>query len=89
MLFELMWPDKQELYELTFQKYSDGFLKEPEISDKKIEGIQSIQPQASTKKYVPPNIRNLEGGGNDDSRKSTVQPPAQGPIPGEKQPKAT
>ncbi|XP_070494966.1 eukaryotic translation initiation factor 2A [Chironomus tepperi] len=78
LLYELMWPDKQELYELTWQKYKEGFWKEPEVSAKKIEGIQSSQPQASAKKYVPPNIRLL----GEEAANSSVQPPAQGPIPG-------
>ena len=78
LLYELMWPDKQELYELTWQKYKEGFWKEPEVSAKKVEGIQSVQPQASAKKYVPPNIRLL----GEEAANSSVAPPAQGPIPG-------
>lgn len=73
-----MWPEKQELLELSWQKYPEGVWKENEISYEKVEGIQSAQKQASNKKYVPPNIRNF---GGDDSG-STVVPPAQGPIPG-------
>ncbi|KAG5675371.1 hypothetical protein PVAND_005280 [Polypedilum vanderplanki] len=80
LLFELIWPDKQELYELAWQKYAENFFKEPVISSNKIEGIQSSQPQASTKKYVPPNIR--EFGETGESSSSSVAPPAQGPIPG-------
>ncbi|KAL7040107.1 hypothetical protein ACKWTF_000272 [Chironomus riparius] len=78
LLYELMWPDKQELYELTWQKYNEGFWKEPIISAKKVEGIQSSQPQASAKKYVPPNIRLL----GEEAANSSIQPPPQGPIPG-------
>lgn len=73
-----MWPEKQELLELLWQKYPEGVWKENEVSYDKIEGIQSVQKQASNKKYVPPNIRNF---GADDSG-STAVPPAQGPIPG-------
>lgn len=82
MLYELLWPEKQELYELAWQKYPEGFWKEPEISSKKIEGIQSVQPQASAKKYVPPNIRQFGEDSTGGSSSSPIQPPAQGPIPG-------
>jgi translation initiation factor 2A len=83
LLFELLWPDKQELYELAWQKYPDGFWKEPLVNARKVEGIQSSQPQASTKKYVPPNIRHLEEAGGGGGGGATYQPPpAQGPIPG-------
>jgi translation initiation factor 2A len=78
LLYENLFAEKQELYELVWQQYPDGFWKEPEITEKKVEGIQSVQPQASTKKYVPPNIRNF----GEDSASSNVTPPAQGPIPG-------
>lgn len=80
LLYELIWPEKQELYELSWQKYADGYFKEPVINANKIEGIQSSQPQASTKKYVPPNIRLL--GEEAASGISSAAPPAQGPIPG-------
>lgn len=81
LLFELLWPDKQELYELVWQKYSENAFNEPKVSTTRIDGIQSSQPQASAKKYVPPNIRHLEeSGGN--SFVGLHQPPVQGPIPG-------
>lgn len=72
-----MWPEKQELLELMWQKYPVGVFKEKPINYEKVEGIQSVQKQASDKKYVPPNIRNF----GEDSGKSAA-PPAQGPIPG-------
>lgn len=77
LLYELMWPEKQELLELSWQKHPEGVFKELPISYEKVEGIQSAQKQASDKKYVPPNVRNF----GDDSNSSAV-PPAQGPIPG-------
>lgn len=77
LLYELLWPEKQELLELAWQKHPDGVFKEIVISYDKVEGIQSAQKQASDKKYVPPNVRNF----GDDSKSSAV-PPAQGPIPG-------
>jgi translation initiation factor 2A len=80
LLFELLWPEKQELLELTWQKYADGVWKEPEISSKKVEGVQSAQPQSSAKKYVPPHIR--EFGEEAINNNSVAAPPAQGPIPG-------
>jgi len=57
LLHETLWPEKQELWEVAWQVIpSDNFL-EPIISEEKIEGIQSSQPQVSTQKYVPPCIR--------------------------------
>lgn len=78
LLYEMMWPDKQELLELMWQKYPDGTFKENVISYEKVEGIQSVQKQASDKKYVPPNVRAFGG----DSTSSSSPAPAQGPIPG-------
>lgn len=79
LFYELMWPEKQELLELQWQKYPEGTFKESPVNYDKIEGIQSSQPQASAKKYVPPNIRNF---GSDDISSPSAAPPAQGPIPG-------
>lgn len=76
-MYEIMWPEKQELLELQWQKYPDGVFRETPISYTKVEGIQSVQKQASDKKYVPPNVRNF----GDDS-KTSAAPAAQGPIPG-------
>lgn len=73
----MMWPEKQELLELQWQKHPVGAFAEPAITNAKVEGIQSVQKQASDKKYVPPNVRNF----GDDST-STSSPAAQGPIPG-------
>lgn len=72
-----MWPEKQELLELQWQNYPEGTFRETPISYAKIEGIQSVQKQASDKKYVPPNVRNF----GEDSPSSSA-PVAQGPIPG-------
>ena len=76
-MFELIWPEKQELLELMWQKQPEGVFKEIVVSYDKVEGIQSVQKQASDKKYVPPNIRQF----GEDSV-SVGEPPAQGPIPG-------
>lgn len=78
LLYEMMWPEKQELLELAWQKCPEGTFKENEVSYSKVEGIQSVQKQASDKKYVPPNARAF---GNDSSPSSTSAP-LQGPIPG-------
>lgn len=75
LLYEMMWPDKQELLELAWQKYPTGTFKESSISYEKVEGIKSVQAQASDKKYVPPNVRNM---GSD----SSPAPVAYGAIPG-------
>jgi translation initiation factor 2A len=77
LLFELLWPEKKELLELMWQKYPEGVFKENAISYEKVSGIQSVQKEASAKKYVPPNVRLF---GEDNS--SSVAPPPQGPIPG-------
>lgn len=77
LLYENLWPEKQELLELQWQKYPEGVFRETPISYTKVEGIQSVQKQASDKKYVPPNVRNF----GEDSPTSYV-PAAQGPIPG-------
>jgi translation initiation factor 2A len=76
LLYEMMWPEKQELLELQWQKHPAGTFAEPSITSNKVEGIQSVQKQASDKKYVPPNVRNF----TEDSTSSS--PAAQGPIPG-------
>jgi translation initiation factor 2A len=75
LLYEQMWPEKQELLELTWQQYPVGKFKENSISYEKVEGIQSSQAQASEKKYVPPNVRNM------GSESSSPQV-SYGPIPG-------
>lgn len=76
LLYEMMWPEKQELLELAWQKYPTGTFKEGVISYDKVEGIKSVQAQASEKKYVPPNVRNM---GADSSSPAPV---AYGAIPG-------
>lgn len=76
-----MWPEKQELLQLMWQQYPAGVFKENSISYDKVEGIQSVQKQASDKKYVPPNIRNF-GEDTTTTKSSSFVPPAQGPIPG-------
>lgn len=60
-----------------WRKYPAGTFTENAISYEKVEGIQSIQKQASATKYVPPNIRNF----GEDSTWSAATP-AQGFIPG-------
>jgi translation initiation factor 2A len=59
LLYELMYPEKYELLEVAWQKYSEGKFKEPTITSQKVEGIQSVQAQPSLKKYVPPHIREM------------------------------
>lgn len=76
LLYEMMWPEKQELLELAWQKYPAGTFKESTVSYDKVEGIKSVQAQASDKKYVPPNVRNM------GSDASTPAPVTYGAIPG-------
>lgn len=78
LLYEMMWPEKQELLELSWKKFPQGTYKETVISYQKVEGIQSVQKQASDKKYVPPNIRAF---GENNTSASSAAPPAHGPIP--------
>jgi uncharacterized protein with WD repeat len=83
LLYELMSPEKVELLEVAWQKYPIGFWKEPVITGKKIDGIQSTQPQASTKKYVPPHIREFgEAAVTSNNGGSKPFVTAQGAIPG-------
>lgn len=43
---------------VLFQKYPMDHFKEPSISEEKVEGIVSSQPQASKEVYRPPSARN-------------------------------
>lgn len=83
LLHETHWPEKQELLEVTWQKYPPGALKENTISNVKIEGIASKTPQASKQKYVPPGMRNSGAGSGatlGDFLSSST--PERAPIPG-------
>lgn len=81
LLHETHWPEKQELLEVTWQKYAPGTLKENVICREKIEGIASRTPQASKQKYVPPGMRNSLGGGSAETS-SSASTAARAPIPG-------
>lgn len=82
LLFELMYPEKYELLEVAWQKYPEGKFKEPTITSQKVEGIQSVQAQPSTKKYVPPHIREFGDAVVNNPSTAKYVPQAQGPIPG-------
>lgn len=56
LLHETLWPTGQELLEVIWQQYPIGFYKEKPITNTKMEGIKSSQPQASTQAYRPPNV---------------------------------
>lgn len=77
LLHETSWAEGQELLEVVWQKYAEGEYKEKPISNVKIQGIQSSQPQASKAVYVPPNAR---GGGVLFASRSAES--EKGPIPG-------
>lgn len=79
LLHETTWPTGQELYEVVWQKYSDGLFKEQPITNEKIQGIQPSQPQASKAVYVPPNAR---PGGAALAFSPRSAPELRGPIPG-------
>lgn len=77
LFHETNWPEGQELLEVLWQKYNEGTYKEKPISNVKVQGIQSSQPQASKAVYIPPNAR--PGGAMAYSPRSIE---ARGPIPG-------
>lgn len=60
LLHETTWATGQEMLEVIWQKYYEGVHKEKPITNEKVQGIQSSQPQASKAVYVPPNA---SGGG--------------------------
>lgn len=62
LLHETLWPGGQELLDVAWQKYPEGTFKEKPISKEKIEGIKSIQPEASKQVYQPPNVRLMKEG---------------------------
>ena len=66
-MHETLWPQGQELLGVTWQRIAEGVFKEPEISNLKIEGIKSSQPEASKQVYQPPNIRLMKEGKSGDS----------------------
>ena len=83
LLHETLWPSGQELLEVTWQKHIEGTYKENPITNEKIEGIKSSQPEASKQVYQPPNVRLMKEGklnGNGD----ILQPIIPGLPPGKK-----
>ncbi|KAJ6632850.1 Eukaryotic translation initiation factor 2A [Pseudolycoriella hygida] len=59
LLHETMWPEGQELLEVIWQTYPSGTFTEQPITNVKLEGIKSTQPQASAQAYKPPNARGI------------------------------
>lgn len=59
LLHETMWPEGQELLEVIWQTYPTGTFTEKPITNVKLEGIKSTQPQASAQAYKPPNARGI------------------------------
>ena len=57
LLHETIWPEKQELLEVIWQRFPEGSIVEPHLSAMKVEGIAPSQATASKAKYVPPNVR--------------------------------
>ncbi|KAJ8921037.1 hypothetical protein NQ315_015833 [Exocentrus adspersus] len=58
LLFEKPSPKEEELYDVIWKTFPKQTFKEPSITMKKVEGIASSQPQASTQAYRPPSARN-------------------------------
>lgn len=78
LLHETVWSEGQELLEVLWQKYAAEVCPEKEITNVKVQGIQSSQPPASKAIYIPPNAR--PGGAMAYSPRSV--PETRGPIPG-------
>lgn len=84
LLHETLWPQGQELLEVMWQKFGEGVFKENPITDVKVEGIKSSQPEASKQVYQPPNVRLMKEGrlsGNGDVEQQPIIP---GLPPGKK-----
>lgn len=75
-----MWPEGQELLEVIWQTYPSGKFTEKPITNIKLEGIKSTQPQASAQAYKPPNARGINitptrTSTNNDNRIPGAAPP--------------
>lgn len=81
LLHETAWPAGQELLQVIWQKYDESVFTEKAISNVKVQGIEPSQPQSSSTKYVPPNIRSGASSVLGSSPRSAYQP-ERGPIPG-------
>lgn len=60
-----------------WQKFGEGVFKENPITDVKVEGIKSSQPEASKQVYQPPNVRLMKEGrlsGNGDVEQQPIIP---------------
>lgn len=82
LLHETAWPVGQELLQVIWQKYDENAFKEKAISNVKVQGIEPSQPQSSSTKYVPPNIRSGASSILGSSPRSANYQPERGPIPG-------
>nr|CAD7447784.1 unnamed protein product [Timema bartmani] len=60
LLYERPWNKQEELWEVLWQTFPKGVLKEPHVSYKPVEGILPSQPQASKQVYRPPSARGRE-----------------------------
>ena len=58
LIYEQSYGEKDELYDVSWQKACKDMFKEPMVSFQKVEGIVSTQPQASKEAYRPPSARN-------------------------------
>lgn len=58
LLHEVSWPQGEELYEVVWKPFPKLAFKDPQITNKKVEGIVPSQPQASKQAYRPPSARN-------------------------------
>ncbi|XP_067013815.1 eukaryotic translation initiation factor 2A [Anabrus simplex] len=77
LLYERPWNKQEELWEVLWQRFPPGVFKEPQISFKPVEGIQSSAPQASKQAYRPPSARGRESNfklHDDEEAPSNVKP---------------
>lgn len=83
LLFEKPWPQKEELYEVSWKNYAKTAFKEPVISTERVEGIAPSQPQASKQAYRPPSARNrtIHFNLHDDDDDDTPHKPGGGQQP--------
>lgn len=57
LLHEKLWAQGEELYDLCWKPEEEGKFKDPVITGQKVEGITTVQPQASKQVYRPPGAR--------------------------------
>lgn len=57
LLHEMIYPEGHQLLDLTWQNFPEHTFTEHPLTNIKINGIKSIQPEPSKQVYQPPNMR--------------------------------